>query len=261
VIEREWKREESLVSEKRGESMGDKRDVKGVKGVKGVKDVKDLDVVDVQKLLAQFPPGLMQRTKRSFDGQDPAHDWSHNLRVLMMAERIGQEEGADMELLRFATLLHDIGRAEERRTGECHAEISARWSETWLKEEGVFAHLSDEVRQEKIETVQKAIISHRFRKDTPPTTLEEKVLFDSDKLDSIGAIGVGRAFTYSGVVSQSIQLLEGEIGHTPLGEFEVKLVKLKSRLYTETAKQIAEERHHFMVQFFQRLEAEFAGAM
>jgi uncharacterized protein len=213
------------------------------------------------EVLSQFTPSLIQRAKKAFDGQDPAHDWAHNLRVLVMAERIGQEEGADMEILRYATLLHDIGRAEERRTGECHAEISARWSKDWLLEEGLFANLSDEHRERKLVTIQKAIISHRFRKDAPPTTLEEKILFDSDKLDSIGAIGVGRAFTYSGVINQSIQLIEGEEGHTPLGEFEVKLVKLKDRLYTETARHIAEERHQFMVQFFQRLQDEFKGIL
>jgi uncharacterized protein len=213
------------------------------------------------EVLSQFTPSLIQRAKKAFDGQDPAHDWAHNLRVLVMAERIGQEEGADMEILRYATLLHDIGRAEERRTGECHAEISARWSKDWLLEEGLFANLSDEHRERKLVTIQKAIISHRFRKDAPPTTLEEKILFDSDKLDSIGAIGVGRAFTYSGVINQSIQLIEGEEGHTPLGEFEVKLVKLKDRLYTETARHVAEERHQFMVQFFQRLQDEFKGIL
>jgi uncharacterized protein len=211
------------------------------------------------KVLSHFPSNLVQRTREAFDGQDPAHDWSHNLRVLVMAERIGQEEGADMEILRYATLLHDIGRAEERRTGECHAEISARWSKNWLQEEGVFADLSNDEREDKLATIQKAIISHRFRKDAPPVTLEEKILFDSDKLDSIGAIGVGRAFTYSGVINQSIQLLEGEEGHTPLGEFEVKLTKLIDRLYTKTGKHIAAQRHQFMVNFFQQLQAEFKG--
>lgn len=215
--------------------------------------------VEIQRVLAYFPASLAERTKRAFDGQDPAHDWSHNLRVLLLAEKIGQVEGADMEILRFATLLHDIGRAEERRTGECHAEISARWSKDWLLEEGVFAELTVEQTEAKLKTIQQAIISHRFRKNAPPSTLEEKILFDSDKLDSIGAIGIGRAFTYSGVINQSIQLLEGEEGHTPLGEFEVKLVKLTERLYTKTAKEIAKERHLFMVQFFDRLKDEFSG--
>jgi uncharacterized protein len=215
--------------------------------------------IEIQNVLSYFPARLVERTKRAFDGQDPAHDWSHNLRVLLLAERIGQVEGADMVILRYAALLHDIGRAEERRTGECHAEISARWSKDWLLEEGVFEELPEEQRETKLKKIQQGIISHRFRKDAPPSTLEEKILFDSDKLDSIGAIGIGRAFTYSGVINQSIQLLEGEEGHTPLGEFEVKLVKLTDRLYTQTAKEIAAERHQFMVQFFDRLKDEYRG--
>ncbi|WP_202079232.1 HD domain-containing protein [Caldalkalibacillus salinus] len=216
--------------------------------------------VEVDDVLSHFSSSLIERTKRAFDGQDPAHDWAHNLRVLLLAERIGQEEQADMTLLRYATLLHDIGRAEERRTGECHAEISARWAVQWLEEEGISATLSEH-GHDKLDAIQRAIRAHRFRKDQPPTTLEEKILFDSDKLDSIGAIGVARAFVYSGVINQSIQRFGEEEGHTPLQEFEFKLRKLKDRLYTRTARQIAEERHQFMVQFFERYEKELLGSM
>ena len=204
----------------------------------------------VTEATASLPERLVRNAQRLFDGQDPAHDWQHNLRVMAMCERIGREEGADMALLRLAALLHDIGRAEERRTGECHAEISARIAGEWLREEGMDSR--------QIMLVQKAILAHRFRKESPPTSLEEKILFDADKLDSIGAIGVARAFAYSGVIGQPIQA-ELPDQHTPFREYEWKLVRIKDRLYTATARQIAEERHQFMKKFFEQWDLEIRG--
>lgn len=192
----------------------------------------------------------MERARACFDGQDPAHDWYHNLRVMVLCERIGQEEGADMQVLRLAALLHDIGRAEERQTGECHAEISARRAAEWLREQGM-----DEAA---IVRIQKAILAHRFRKGQPPETLEEQILYDADKLDSIGAIGVARAFAYSGVLGQPLQS-DDPAQHTPAREFAHKLSTLKDRLFTASARQLAEERHRFMVAFFARWEQELRG--
>jgi uncharacterized protein len=200
--------------------------------------------------VSSLPQRLVLSAKSLFDGQDPAHDWQHNLRVMAMCERIGREEGAEMTILRLAALLHDIGRAEERRTGECHAEISARLAEALLREEGLAEDL--------IARVQCAILTHRYRKERPPVTLEEQILFDADKLDSIGAIGVARAFVYSGVIGQPIQS-ENPEQHTPAKEYEWKLQRIKDRLFTSTARQIAKERHRFMDQFFEQWELEVQG--
>ncbi|HZG13532.1 MAG TPA: HD domain-containing protein [Candidatus Bathyarchaeia archaeon] len=201
-------------------------------------------------IVEALPARLVEKARAYFAGQDPAHDWFHNLRVMALCERIGREEGADMTVLRLAALLHDIGRAEESRTGECHAEISARECEGLLQEEGY----SEQI----IAAVKKAILTHRFRKNNPPTTLEEKILFDADKIDSIGAIGVVRAFAYSGYIGQPIQS-DDPLQHTPVKEFENKLILLKDRMMTATAKLIAEERHRYMVSFFDRWNAELRG--
>ncbi|MGG1664433.1 HD domain-containing protein [Brevibacillus sp. NRS-1366] len=204
----------------------------------------------ITEALKALPEELVQEAYRRFRGQDPAHDWQHNLRVMAMCERIGREEGADMTVLRLAALLHDIGRAEERQTGECHAEISARVTGVLLRERG----MGDDL----ISRVQAAILAHRFRKDCPPMSLEEKILFDADKLDSIGAIGVARAFAYSGVIGQPIQSDHPE-QHTPAKEYTWKLQRIKERLFTKTAQYIAVERHQFMAQFFEQWELEVQG--
>ncbi len=204
----------------------------------------------VKDALAALPAELVVEAQKRFDGQDPAHDWQHNLRVMAMCERIGREEGADMEVLRLAALLHDIGRAEERQTGECHAEISARLAGEWLSERSM--------TEAFISRVQSAILAHRFRKDRPPHTLEEKILFDADKLDSIGAIGVARVFAYTGVIGQPIQS-DDPNQHTPYKEYTWKLQRIKDKLFTKIAHQIAEDRHRFMTTFFEQWEWEVTG--
>lgn len=200
--------------------------------------------------LSQLSPSLVAAAQSHFHGQDPAHDWQHNLRVLGMCERIGREEGADMAVLRLSALLHDIGRAEERRTGECHAEISARLSAEMLRAEGV--------DEGQIVRIRHAILAHRFRKDCPPESLEAKILYDADKLDSIGAIGVARAFAFSGVIGQPLHS-EDPDQHTPFQEYQRKLIRIKDRLFTSTAKRIAAERHRFMAHFFEQWREELRG--
>ncbi|USG65261.1 HD domain-containing protein [Brevibacillus ruminantium] len=204
----------------------------------------------VKSAIACLPESLVNTARRFFDGQDPAHDWEHNLRVIALCERIGREESADMDILRPAALLHDIGRAEERKTGECHAEISARLVPELLVPYGY----SDG----SITCIQQVILAHRFRKERPPTTVEEQILFDADKLDSIGAIGIARVFTYSGVIAQPLSS-DDPHQHTPLAEFEWKLSRIKERLFTKTAREIAEERDTFMVLFFERWKKEIEG--
>ena len=117
-----------------------------------------------------------------------AHDFDHVLRVLALAERIGQAEDADLEIVRAGALLHDVGREQAERIGVDHAAFAADRAREILAEQPT----------EKVAPVVHAIAAHRFRAGPGPTTLEAKVLFDADKLDAIGAVGVARAFAYGG---------------------------------------------------------------
>ncbi len=194
---------------------------------------------------------------------DSVHDFDHILRVLALAERIAHAEGANAEVVRTAALLHDWGRAEERATGRNHAEIAAERARHLLQERGAEPSF--------IEAVVHAIAAHRFRKPPDPHTLEAQVLFDADKLDAIGAIGIARAYAYAGVEGQRLWAPTEEVrrsgrraeeeyaDHTPVHEFIVKLSRIRERLYTVTGRAIAEERHRFMESFFRRLEAEVRG--
>jgi len=196
----------------------------------------------------------VEQARALYTEGDAAHDFDHVLRVTALAVKIAQAEGADVETVRAAALLHDIGLDHGR---ERHEEIAA---------ERAYQILADQP-SEKVEAVAQAIRSHRFRAGPPPETLEAKCLFDADKLDAIGAVGVARAFAFGGAAGQRLwaQVPEGyderNAGdeHTPAHEFVVKLAKLKDRLTTETGRLIGQERHDYMVAFFARLEAEIKG--
>ena len=209
----------------------------------------------------------IEEAEAYYSGKDAAHDFEHVLRVLKLAERIGEAEGADMDILRAAVLLHDVARVAEDEGGPCHAETGAQRAREILA-----GHPED-----KVEAVAHAIATHRFRSSAVPQTLEARILYDADKLDAIGAIGVARAYAIAGRHAQrlwatvslahaerSIEEARGDIAdaeHTPVHEYIFKLSRLKDSLFTATARAIAMDRHDYMAQFFQRLQQEVKGEL
>ncbi len=122
---------------------------------------------------------------------------------------------------------------------------------------------------EKVEAVVHCIQTHRFRKpQDAPQSIEAKCVYDADKLDAIGAVGVARAFAFGaelgqplwGKVSPEFKAGQqtGEL-HTARHEFYLKLLRIRDRLYTMTGRQIAAERHRYMVDFFNRMAREVIG--
>lgn len=158
-----------------------------------------------------------------------SHDDGHVTRVVKIARYLAEKEGADIEVVLKAAELHDLARDRPN-----HAVESAKLAREILKSEGRC--------EEFVEAVAHAIEAHSFSGRIEPKTLEAKILSDADKLDAIGAVGVARAFLFSGEKGRSIE--------DTLKHFEEKLFKLKDLLYTETAKKIAEKRHKFLVEFY-----------
>jgi uncharacterized protein len=207
------------------------------------------------------PVDLIAQARALYRGADAAHDFDHVLRILALVRRIGPAEGADMRILEVATLLHDIARADEARSGLDHARAGAERAQHIALEWGYTAAEAAAIAQ--------IIAVHRFRNSSCPETIEAQVLYDADKLDAIGAIGVGRAFAYAGRTGQHLwspvpvdaraTRLTDPSQHSPTIEFAVKLSRLAGSLHTATARAIARERHAFMVAFFERLEAEVRG--
>ncbi len=206
------------------------------------------------------------QARQYYDNNDSAHSFEHVKRVVAIARRIAEAEGADIRIVQAAALLHDIGRAEQSRTGVCHAEVGARRAREILQGYPV----------EFVEAVVHAIVTHRYRdKQNIPQSLEAKVLFDADKLDALGAIGVGRAYAMAGQRGQKLwsplhtaaadDLSSAIAGqpedHTPVQEYLFKLRYLRETMFTATGRRLAADRHAFMVSFFERLDREVYGLL
>lgn len=204
-----------------------------------------------------------------------AHNMDHVLRVYNLCEHLARgEAGVDFEALRLAALLHDIARVKEDQdnTGETdHAVFGASMAEKILQDLGYNTVIISKVKH--------CITTHRFRGSNKPETMEAKILFDADKLDIIGAVGVARSFIIAGEYGERIfsdvplneyvkmNLVGGErsgrvkdvAAHAANLEFELKLKHIPEKLYTQKAQEIARERIKLMELFFERLEQEIKG--
>jgi len=206
----------------------------------------------------------IEQARAWYKNNDPVHGFEHVLRVLSLAEHLGRELSADLEILRAAALLHDASDAHPSENGDRgrHESASADFARGVLYAEGW-----EPVR---IEAVLHCIRTHRFRSQEPPTTLEAQILFDADKLDVNGAFGVARTIGYAIQAGQPIfaepseRFLESgkaESGepHSAYHEYLFKLRHVTERLYTKPARRFARKRHRILIAFFEQLATEARG--
>jgi uncharacterized protein len=199
--------------------------------------------------------------RKHFNNSRVSHAWDHTLRVYRLCERIGSREGADMDVLLAAAYLHDIGRADQDASNGavCHAREGARIARPFI-----YALAVSRSRQENIIHCIKA---HRYRGNQGPKTLEAKVLFDADKLDAIGAIGIARAYLFAGEVGARLHSPDVTVeesrpyseNDTGFREYRVKLRKIRDRMLTKEGGRLADARHSFMNDFFKRFIKEYEG--
>ena len=191
----------------------------------------------------------------------PSHDWSHVQRVYNKAIDIARIEGGDLVIIRLAAFLHDIGRKKESENPSIldHAEISAEYASKILDKYGINPDLKKQIVH--------CILSHRFRKDRKPATIEARVLFDADKLDCIGAIGVARAYAFVGENKTKLYSNRNFLGngydkeHSALTEFLFKLSKVRDNMQTNTGRLMASNRHNYISGFFEQLNKELTGEL
>lgn len=190
---------------------------------------------------------------------DSAHDKEHVYRVLYTALDIAQyENNINYDILITACLLHDIGRNEQiENPNLCHAEVGANKARTFLLENGYDINFTEKVAQ--------CIRVHRFRSNNPPKAIEEKVLFDADKIDVTGTLGIARSLLYRGKVEEPLYLIDengvvsdGTLDEFPsfMKEYKFKLEKLYSKFYTKRGTEIANERKHSAIAFYENLLSE-----
>jgi len=209
--------------------------------------------------------------KKYFLGASVCHDWSHVDRVRNMALVIAKNENAKSDLVEVAALLHDIGRKAEFAckaknsdgTKFCHAQEGAKEARKILNR--------FDINKSDIDNIVHCIETHRFRNEKIPKTLEAKALFDADKLDSIGAIGIARDFVFVGhfntmmYTGQEKEHAKNDKDYnftkddSAVLEYEIKLKHIKDKMLTKTGKEIALERDKFMKEFFDRFFDEIEG--
>lgn len=190
---------------------------------------------------------------------DSAHDAEHVYRVLYNALEIAKAEpDTNYDVLIAACLLHDIGRIDQiNEPSLCHAAVGSEKAHRFLLELGMNTDFADQVRH--------CIQTHRFRKNLQPQTLEAKILFDADKLDVTGAIGIARTLMYRGTLTEPLyrMLPDGsisdgthEIGHSFFREYKFKLEKLYDRFYTPKGAELARDRQAIAAAFYENLYKE-----
>jgi len=202
--------------------------------------------------------------------EDAAHDYDHLVRVIALADKIQASEGGDLPTIWAAVALHDIGQERERHHGGDHASIGAELAIELLKDTPFPQH--------SIPGVQQAIREHRMTGGVTPQTLEGRILYDADKIDCLGAIGIGRLYCITGrynqkvyapvpddivepIDPQMIRLLRRRSDYSPSIEFQLLFTDLPDHMTTNTGRELARERFAFMQEFFTRLRQEVEGEL
>ncbi|MDE6750540.1 MAG: HD domain-containing protein [Lachnospiraceae bacterium] len=195
--------------------------------------------------------------------EDSAHDKEHVYRVLYNALEIAKsEDGVDYDVLIASCLLHDIGRKEQfENPSLCHAIVGSKKAYDFLIEHGFEIGFAERVKH--------CIQTHRYRNNNQPQSLEAKILFDADKLDVAGAMGIARTLIYKGIVSEPLysvlpdgKVSDGENDTAPsfFQEYKYKLENLYTNFYTKKAAEIAKERQRIAVDFYNCLYQEANSA-
>ena len=192
---------------------------------------------------------------------DAAHDVQHIYRVLYQSLSIAKSyDHIDYDVLIAACLLHDIGRDLQFNNPQlCHAQEGGNMAYFFLQNLGW--------TKERAIHVKNCVATHRYRKSNPPETMEAKILFDSDKLDITGSLGLARTLIYKGQVNEPLYTMDHN-NKVHLGsenapesfikEYHFKLKNVYDGFYTPEAKRIAETRKKITTFFYDELLKEIS---
>lgn len=188
----------------------------------------------------------MDFARAVFGGDASGHDFDHTLRVYHMATRLATEEGADLQTVQLAALLHDV---DDRKLSPETYEGKLR-AVSFLKENGVTAEQIDNI----VDIISRISFSAQL---PPPASIEGKCVQDADRLDAMGAIGIARTFAYGGSRGRRMHDPEGVDKNSSIQHFYDKLLRLKDTIHTPAGRRMAEERDRFMRQFLEQFYGEW----
>jgi uncharacterized protein len=194
-------------------------------------------------------------------GPEPTgHDWWHAERVRLLAAHIAEQERADIFVVELAALLHDVADAKFSGSDEAGPRAAREWLTSISVDQDVVRAVSDIIERMSFKGA---------RVDEKPISREGQCVRDADRLDAIGAIGIARTFAYGGYVRRPLHDpgVSAELHTTPdayrnnvgttINHFHEKLLLLRDRLHTDSARRIAERRHRFMTDFLDEFQAEW----
>ncbi|HLQ71425.1 MAG TPA: HD domain-containing protein [Bacillota bacterium] len=181
---------------------------------------------------------IRKHVQSIFSADVTGHDAAHMMRVANLAKEIGHCEEADVFITEAAALLHDIG--DKKLFSDPDKAIKE--TEHFLSGIGI--------SNNTIKNLKHIIMDVSFSKGSIPTSLEGKIVQDADRIDAIGAIGIARTFAYGGANGQPIHHQQSDT--TSIQHFYDKLLKLKDTLHTPKAKEMATERHQFLLTFLEQ---------
>lgn len=221
-------------------------------------DPNDQDTEDLQPS-SPLARVALNYTAGALDGDTTGHDLHHVSRVFRTAQHLADAEGPNAETTELTAALHDV--ADFKFTGD--EDSGATEARRWLLSHGVDAERADRIAADI-----KGVSFKGAHTPTTPLTLEGQCVQDADRLDALGAVGIARCFAYGGSVGRPIHDPSVPVAeHTTTGQylrhrgtsinhFHEKLLLLKDRLHTDTARHIAAERHDYMVAFLERFQIE-----
>ncbi len=186
--------------------------------------------------------------RRIFEADASGHDFDHTLRVYRMAVRIAEEEGADVQTVALAALLHDV---DDRKLSP---ETCAN------KDRAVRFLRSNAVAEEEIRKIIQIISEISFSEGNgKPSTVEGMCVQDADRLDAMGAIGIARTFAFGGSRGRRIHDPDGLDKGSSVQHFYDKLLLLKDLMCTDTGRRLAQRRDAYLRGFLDEFYAEWDG--
>lgn len=201
--------------------------------------------------------------KSKLENAEGGHDWFHIERVFKNALLIAEGEVCNTNVVQLAALLHDIADSKFHNGDET---IGPKIAREFLENENV-----DEATIQHVVNIIENISFKGGNTKNTHSSIELDIVQDADRLDAIGAIGIARTFNYGGfknrplynpAIAPNLHMSKEEYKNSQaptLNHFYEKLLLLKDKMNTETGKQIAKERHHFMETFLSQFYAEWDG--
>ena len=213
--------------------------------------------------LIEITKNFIKETLKNAEG---GHDWFHTERVYKNALLISKTENVDVLVVQLGALLHDIADSKFHDGDETIGPKLAR--------EFLFKHNADSIVIEHVvNIIQNISFKHTLGTHPSFTSKELDVIQDADRLDAIGAIGIARCFNYGGFKNRALydpsippntNLTKEEYksSNSPtINHFYEKLLLLRDKMNTETAKKMAERRHKFMELYLKQFYEEWNGKL